>query len=300
MSRIGTWRWGSTEQGYLVVFITVILLSGCAGFNGYPSRPTSLQDDIEKLGPEISAEKIVACLRLPRDQVASCRNNLVTARMYAINLKFSEFEKNLFRETREIGFWATIASLGLTGGATFAGLTTAHVLAAVATGVTGTRAAYEKEVLAEKTVVAINTAMHTNRKKVEVRIRRGLQRPIEEYPLGLALSDLEDYYYAGTVLGALVGITEIVGSEGKATERELVIVSGYSTDPASEYLKAFLFDRNLGDDERKKRIGQVQEEYRQLGVDTTRFLADLVSDPNLRTETETVARKFGWVGRMIR
>jgi hypothetical protein len=294
MSRIGALRLGSTGQGYLVVFITVLLLSGCAGFKGYPDRPTSLQDDLEKLGPEISAEKITACLRLPRGQVEPCRNNLVTARMYAIDLKFSEFEKNLFRETREIGFWATIVSLGLTGGATFAAETTANVLAAAATGVTGTRAAYEKEVLAEKTVVAINTAMHTNRIKVEVRIRRGLQRPIEEYPLGLALSDLEDYYYAGTVLGALVGITEIVGSEGKAAERDLVIVSGYSTDPASEYLKAFLFDRNLGDDERRKRIGQVREEYRKLGVDTTRFLGDLVSDPNLRTETETVARKFGW------
>jgi hypothetical protein len=281
---------------YLAVFVAMLLLPGCAGFKGYPDRPTLQQDDLEKLKPEISADKIVDCLRMPGGPNESCRNNLVTARKYAIDLKFSEFEKNLFRETREVGFWATLVSLGLTGGATFAGLSTAHALSAVATGVTGTRAAYEREILAEKTVIAIATAMHANRVKLEVRIRQGLKRPIGEYPLGLGLSDLEDYYYAGTVLGALVGITESVGSEAKAAQRELTIVSGYSTEPAAEYLKAFLFDKSLSDEQRRQRIEQVRAEYGKLNVDITRFLGDLVSDPNLRTETEIVARKFRWPG----
>ena len=182
---------------------------------------------------------------MPEGSHELCRNSLVTVRKYAIDLQFSEFERNLFKETREAGFWTTLASLGLTGGATFAGITTAHALSAFATGVTGTRAAYEKEVLAEKTVIAIATAMHANRLKIEVRIRKGLKRPASEYPLGLALSDLEEYYYAGTVLGALVGITEVVGSEGKAAERDLTVVSGYSTEPAARNLNAFLFDKHL-------------------------------------------------------
>jgi hypothetical protein len=185
---------GMGPSKYLLVLIAVSLFPGCAGFKGYPDRPTPQQDDLGKLKPEISADKIVACLEMAEGSQELCRNNLVTARKYAIDLQFSEFERNLFRETREVGFWATLASLGLTGGATFAGLTTAHVLSALATGVTGTRATYEKEVLAEKTVIAIATAMHANRLKIEVRIRKGLKRPVREYPLGLALSDLEEYY----------------------------------------------------------------------------------------------------------
>ena len=150
--------------------------------------------------------------------------------------------------------------------------------------------------LAEKTVIAIATAMHANRLKIEVRIRKGLKRPASDYPLGLALSDLEEYYYAGTVLGALVGITEVVGSEGKAAERDLTVVSGYSTEPAARYLNAFLFDKNLSDAQRRERIGQAREAYRKLDVDTSRYLGDLVSDPNLRNEAEIVARKFRWPG----
>lgn len=281
------------HAGYLAAFIAVSLLVGCAGFKGYPDRPTSQQDDLEKLKNEISADKIVSCLDKTGDLGALCRNNLVTTRKYAIDITFSEFEKSLFRETREVGFWATIVSLGLTGGASLAGVTAANALSAAATGVTGTRAAYEKEILAEKTVMAIFTAMHANRTKIEVRIRQGLKRPISDYPLGLALGDLEDYYYAGTILGALVAITESVGSEGSEAKRDLIIVSGYSTDSASEQLKTFLFDKSLSEDLRRQRMMQVQEEYRKLGVDvTTRYLGDLVSDPNLLSETQSVALKF--------
>jgi hypothetical protein len=40
--------------------------------------------------------------------------------------------------------------------------------------------------------------------------------------VAVALADLNDYYDAGTILGALVGITETVGAEAKQAEERLL------------------------------------------------------------------------------
>ncbi len=145
--------------------------------------------------------------------------------MHAIDLQFSEFEENLFRETREAGFAATLATLGLTTTAAFAGGGASQVLSGIAAFIIGGREAFQKEVLAERTLVAIHTAMRANRARVNVRLRLGLTKGINQYPLAFALADLNDYYDAGTILGALVGITEAVGTDVREQSRRLDNVS---------------------------------------------------------------------------
>jgi hypothetical protein len=70
-------RHGMGPSQYLLVLIAVWLLPGCAGFKGYPDRPTLQQDDLRKLMPEISADKIVTCLGMAEGSQELCRNNLV-------------------------------------------------------------------------------------------------------------------------------------------------------------------------------------------------------------------------------
>ena len=57
--------------------------------------------------------------------------------------------------------------------------------------------------------------MRAGRARVGVRLRSGLRQSINDYPLAVALSDLNDYYDAGTILGALAGITELVGTQAR-------------------------------------------------------------------------------------
>jgi hypothetical protein len=213
------------------VFLITLLLSGCAAFSGFPKRATDPSADLKLLESHIGAEKITACLN---NESFSCRNEIIAARMHVTDIRFSEFEENLFRETRELGFGATLVTLGLTSGAAFAGGQASQVLAGVAAFIIGAREAFQKEVLAERTVVAIHTAMRANRAQVALRLRTGLNQPITQYPLALGLSDLNDYYNAGTVLGALIGITETVGVQARKAEEELQQEIRFSLDPFAQ------------------------------------------------------------------
>ena len=202
----------------LMSILLITVLSGCAAFSGYPKRATDPTKDLDRLEPHIGAEAITACLTNP---TVACRNKLIAARMHATDIRFSEFEEMLFRQTREAGFGATLATLGLTSAAAFAGGTASQALSGIAAFIIGAREGFQKEVLAERTVVAIHTAMRGNRARVALRLRTGLCQSINQYPLALGLSELNDYYNAGTVLGALIGITETVGVEARKAEEGL-------------------------------------------------------------------------------
>jgi hypothetical protein len=172
------------------------------------------------LHDSIAAARITECLSQADSLV--CRNKFIAARMYATDIRFSEFEEKLFRQTRESGFFATLVTLGLTTSATFATNGASQILSGIATLIIGGREAFQKEVLAERTVIAIHTAMRARRAQVRLRLRNGLLQSTDQYPVTAALADLNDYYEAGTILGALIGITETVGAEAKQAEEKLL------------------------------------------------------------------------------
>jgi hypothetical protein len=236
--------------------LLVVGLAGCeTAFKGYPERPTALQDDLTELNDSISAREIQRCLDAGAapDQAAdtgsaraldprSCRNRLIAARMYAIDLRFSEFEENLFREVLEGGFAATLATLGLTSAGALASGGASQVFSGIAALIIGGREAFQKEALAERTIVAIHTAMRANRAETALRLHAGLRQSIDDYPLAVALSDLNEYYGGGTVLGALIGITKSVGAEASAAEDRLreFRVNAFAEDESGRRLRAFI------------------------------------------------------------
>jgi hypothetical protein len=274
--------------------LLLALLTACAPFRGYPERATPASRDLELLAPAIDADRILACLRVADATGArECRNQLITARVYATDLRFAAFEEDLFRQTRELGFAATIATLGLTGAGAVAGGGAAQILSAAAAGVTGSRAAVEKEVLGERTLTAIHTAMRANRTTVLARIRVGLQQGIAEYPLGAALTDVEDYYFAGTVLGALIGITEAVGVQAAEANRRLSVATGLSQSAAARALRLFFNEPGLAEDERVRRLRRIQAAAREEGlgdVNVASFVRD--ASPENEERLARVARRL--------
>lgn len=230
-----------------MVVATILALAACSSFTGAPPYPANLTKEIEGLADEHSASKIVACIQKSASQQTDCRNRIIQSRMIVIDAQYTQFRQEFYGEARWGGFATTLAGLGLT---TTAGLTgvaasTAKTLSAVATGLTGAKVAFQKDVLADRTATAIETAMDATRNKVALRIRAGLREDATKYPLAVALSDLEAYYNAGTMLGALVGITEIVGEQAEKTNRELaagyVTVRGYNTTAAAACVRAKAF-----------------------------------------------------------
>ncbi len=214
-----------------------------------------------------------------------CRNRIVTARKYAIDLRFSEFEQGYFSQNRWAGFGATLAALGLTAAGSLSGTGTAQALSAAASGVTGGRAAYEREILAERTLLTIDTAMHAQRDLIAVNIRDGLNKSAREYPLGTALSDLDAYYRAGTVVGALTAVSQTVGAQAEVAQARLRNVLPLTRTSAAEYLR----NRLRSGDEALIRA-QMQAAGVSDRITVTRFV--YTGQP---AQVEMVARALGWI-----
>lgn len=269
----------------LVCFCYAIILAGCSAFGGYPERLPEDQDVVIANG---------SVANILNSQNEADRNKAITARLFAIDQNFSIFEKKLFEQVREAGFATTVATLGVTTAGSLTGGVAASILSALGSGFTGARAAYEKEVLGEKTLLAIHTAMRANRTVVRARIQRALPKSLKEYPPGLALADLDEYYFKGTVLGALVTITETVGNQSVNANHELREIYGYSSSQAAEFLNTY-FAEPLPENVRRVRVEEVRSEYRKLGVNVDGIATiSLVRDPKLDAQTRIVAGRFGW------
>lgn len=219
----------------LLVFGLLMLFGGCATFDGFPKRTPDPAKDLEVLQSVVAADQVTECLKNP---TVGCRDRIVGARIYVIDIQFSTFEEAIFLQTRTAGFTATLATLGLTGAAAVVSGGASQVLSGISAFIIGGREAFQKEVLAEKTLLAIHTAMRARRAEVLLRLRTGLDQPLATYPLTIALSDLNDYYNAGTVLGALIGITETVGVKAEAAESRLREHFSFTPDPWQLKLRA--------------------------------------------------------------
>src|SRR5712691_11236197 len=65
--------------------------------------------------------------------------------------------------------------------------------------------------------------MNAQRKAALVLILEGIKRDIEVYPMALALSDLSEYYFAGTFTGALQAIEKDAGVKEAAAGKRIEI-----------------------------------------------------------------------------
>lgn len=181
--------------------------------------------------------------------------------MIVIDTQYTQFRQGFYGEARWGAFAATLANLALTTVASLptVAAATGKALSAMATGVTGARVAFEKDVLVDRTATALETAMDAARNGVALRIRLGLKGVAKDYPLAVALSDLEAYYNAGTLLGALAGITEVVGVQSAKAINDLKLAAGYevytgfNASAASDCIdKAAKLPNPAGRDNRRK------------------------------------------------
>jgi len=271
------------------------MAAGCSAVRGRPELTSDLDAEVSGLAALHDAPTIVTCLKQAVALQQSCRDSIVQARMIAIDARYTQFRQAFHGEARWGNFAATVASMGLTSAASLSSLGAAHILGAVATGVTGTQAAYNEQVLIERTANAIETSMDAGRGLVAVRIRQGLQRSPGDYPLAAALSDLEDYYNAGTLLGALADITQNAGVQAQTANQELKSVSGFVGTPAAEYLRNYLNPPGATDAVRDQRGQNVENVEKQLGI--PHQLPSIFATAGDPAQVEAVARALGWRGQ---
>jgi len=74
----------------------------------------------------------------------------------------------------------------------------------VSGGLAGGQAAYSKAVLYDKAMSALIAQMQASRKAVAVEIFQRWNEDIDRYPMWMARTDLEAYYFAGSLPGAIL------------------------------------------------------------------------------------------------
>jgi hypothetical protein len=231
---------GRRSAGRAAALAVGLAVAGCAA----PRSPLpDVDTSLAGLQAAYTPAKVTECLATPLASQRPCRDAVAQSLLVAIDLRYAEFELQFFDANRAAGFGSSVALLGLGAAGSLAGNGTAQVLSAISAFVTGTRESFGREILVEQTMPALLTAMRTQRNMVSLRIRDGLSLDAERYPLGVALSDLYAYFRAGTVPGAVVGVTQAVGAQGQLTQDELRRAVPVAQDAAARCLQGMLSSR---------------------------------------------------------
>lgn len=206
-----------------VAFVASALsVAGCTSAQVGPIRPITIADDVAYTRPLAEPDLSTFYGASPATQ-AAVRNQILTARMYIADVNYHYYEARLTREVQEEGLGATLATLGLTTASTLVGSAgTKTILSGAATAVVGADKAYNEKQLLSNTIQALQSQMRADRKTQaaviyakmfkEVGNNTKTVTPIVEYTLPMALSDADNYYQAGTIASALIGLSKTLAN----------------------------------------------------------------------------------------
>jgi hypothetical protein len=129
------------------------------------------------------------------------------------------------------GYWGVLAASAQSK-AILAGLTGAII---------GAKSAVDRDIFYNKTIITIVTEMEAQRKIVLSNIYIGMKKVPAEYTIFQALADLDNYYSAGTVNGALAGLTASAGNKSQDGDVQIasVLSADFSFDDAAQKLRRF-------------------------------------------------------------
>ncbi len=132
------------------------------------------------------------------------RNEEIERRLAVIDANFKNFEIALAKENVQVDFLVAVVQVGVGGAGALVAETASQMLSAATAGLAGAQEAYSKAALFEKALSALLQQMIASRKAILVQIYQGRTQSIDEYPLSAAVQDLDAYYFAGSLPGAIV------------------------------------------------------------------------------------------------
>jgi hypothetical protein len=221
------------------------VLSGC-GTPGFPRQSYDPKKQIKQVEKEFAKPELItqyfALTNAPEETKRAARDKIITGRITLINLNYNQFVAQFSVKKESLDFGTEVTELGLNLATTAAGgAETKTILGAVASGVTGSKLAVDKNFFFEKTVPVLITSMNAQRKEALLPILTGMNNNTDQYPLTQALSDLDAYYFAGTFIGALQAIQADAGSKDVQAQKNLnaVRTTKFTNDNSGILLQSY-------------------------------------------------------------
>lgn len=148
------------------------------------------------------------------DAGAGARNEILHDLIAVIDANYREFEMDLRGDRNVKDVLVRTAAMTLSGTAAVmdAG-STGRILSAISGGLIGANAIVDEEIFLNYSTQLIQMQMQLDRSTRRDVLEQGMTRTIGQYPLGSALCDVVDYYYAGTVTNALHQLVVRKGAE---------------------------------------------------------------------------------------
>lgn len=156
------------------------------------------------------------------------RDRFIAGRLVAYDLAYADWASQFALDKAEIDSILDITglALGITTGIA-GGREDKAILGGVSSLLSGSRLSIEKNFYDQKTVHVLIAQMNAQRKAALVPIMQGLTKSPKDYPLTRALVDLQAYYMAGTLEGALQGIQEEAASTDARASLSLKNIDQY-------------------------------------------------------------------------
>ncbi|WP_340110176.1 hypothetical protein [Pikeienuella sp. HZG-20] len=297
--------------------LTTAGLAGCvATVRGAPEESFARSSAPE----DWSFKESIVNATLDRDRIVALatngatvaqRNEVIFARLAELDSLYFAYERDLSKELRESGFAATLAQIAVGAAGSVTGQQASQILSAVSAGIAGSREAFEKEILIDRTMQAFISQMRAGRDQMKRRILLKLGASADAYPLQAAVSDLEAYRQAGTLTGALAGISadasekETAAQEVLAAAEAKIIHATYGESEAARLLNAYINEAASPAEiaRRTRAIGAAYEGQPSSLRDACPGGADGVlyasaADPDCRRIAENLLELFRQIGEI--
>lgn len=229
---------------FFCLFVLAAGFSGC-GTPGFPKQSYDPKKQIRQLEEVFNKTDLIKAYyatNATETDKRNTRNTMIDSRLALINLNYNQFVARFAVKKESLDFGTEATELGLNLATTaVGGAGTKTVLAAIASGVTGSKLALDKNFFFEKTVPVLITSMNAQRKVMLLPVLAGMNKNTERYPLAQALSDLDAYYFAGTFVGALQAIQADAGNKEIEANKELnkVRKTSFKEDDAGDLLEGY-------------------------------------------------------------
>ena len=206
------------------LLVLAAVLPGC-GTPGFPRQSCNPKQQIKQLEDVFNKTDLIKeyyAPNVPEAVKKDLRNTMIDSRLALINLNYNQFIAQFSVTKESLDFGTEVTQLGLNLATTVVGGSEAKtILAAVASGVTGSKLALDKNFFFEKSVPVLITSMNAQRKVTLLPIIAGASKNTGDYSLAQALSDLDAYYFSGTFIGALQAIQADAGNKEMEANKEL-------------------------------------------------------------------------------
>lgn len=196
------------------------IMPGCASFNGAPAwNPATTLKEADPLYAGYIERYYRARSNASRQAI---RNEFIEVRAGMVDRAYATFKESVYAQRVGSAVGVDVATLTLNAiGAAVSDVGTKTGTSALSAGLIGSKSSIDKNVYFDRTLPALLAQMDGARSQVRARILVGMLVDVERYPLMQAASDLDAYFHAGTISGAIAGITNQAGAAQTAAETTL-------------------------------------------------------------------------------